>query len=310
LSGAQGIRTIDTDYVRPHLAASHLLVDSGRAAFIDTGTSLAAPRLVEALAAAGLDGSAVDCILLTHVHLDHAGGAGRLAQLLPHARVYVHPRGAAHLRDPSKLIAGTIAVYGERTYRDLYGTVEPVPAERIVTVADGDELALGARVLRFLHTPGHALHHVCIHDADARVLFSGDTFGVSYREFDAVCGEFAFITTTPTQFDPKQLHASVDRILALRPHTVYLTHYGPVHEIERLAADLHADIDAFVAIARAAAAGPDRVRRMAERIFRHLCHRLAGRGCDADERRLHAMLDMDCELNAAGLESWLVRTAS
>lgn len=301
---------VDTEHVRPQADASYLIVDSGRAAFVDTGTDLSVPHLFAALEDLEIDAGHVDFIWLTHVHLDHAGGAGRLARLLPQARVVVHPRGAAHLADPSKLVAATKAVYGDAHFAAQFGDSLPIASERIVTVEDGQRLTLGNRTFEFLHTPGHALHHVSIFDRDAGEVFTGDTFGVSYRECDTAAGEFVFPTTTPAQFDPAQLHASISRIEALHPAAAYLTHFGRVGSIERLAAELHSDIDAFVRIAQDAASAQNRVREMRSRVYRHLSERLAAHGFGGGDEARHAMLDGDVVLNTAGLDAWLTRIAN
>ena len=124
-----GVYRIDTEYLRPGLAASHLVVDDGHAAFVDTGAAPAHPRLMHALTELGLAPDQVDYVFLTHVHLDHAGGAGQLMRALPRARAVLHPRGAPHMVDPAKLIAGTVAVYGEAMYRELYGEIVPIAAD-------------------------------------------------------------------------------------------------------------------------------------------------------------------------------------
>ena len=302
-----GIIAIDTEYVRPRMDASHLIIDEGRAAFIDVGTYFSVPNLLSALAAQGLDVDAVDYILLTHIHLDHAGGAGRLAAALPQARVLVHPRGVPHIVDPTTLIAATTAVYGEARYAREYGEISGIPAARVSAVEDGQRIAVGRRTLEFLHTPGHALHHVAIVDRDSAEVFTGDTFGVSYREFDTAAGEFIMPTTTPTQFDPLQLHASIDRILGLKLRTAYLTHYSRVRHLDKLGLDLHADIDAFVAIARSVAEAPNRVELMQRRLFDHLLARLEIHGYAGGSGLAHALLDDDITLNAAGLHAWLSR---
>ncbi len=305
----EGIFSVDTEFVRPQLDASHLIVADGHAAFVDTGTDHSVPNLLAALQAVGLAVDAVDYILLTHIHLDHAGGVGRLAEALPRAKVVVHPRGAAHLRDPSKLIAATKAVYGAAAYEKFYGEMRPVAADRIIAVEDAERRRLGRRTLEFMYTPGHALHHVCIVDRDAGAVFAGDTFGVSYRELDTAAGEFVFAATTPSQFDPAQLHASVDRIIQLQPQAAYLTHYSRVVEIARLGEDLHADIDAYVAIAGRCAEAPERANRIAAELFEHLSARLDTHGFPSDAALRHELLDGDVRLNTAGLDAWLSRTA-
>ncbi len=306
----EGIFAVDTDYVRPRMDASHLIVDSGRAAFVDTGTNHSAPNLQAALLAQGLSPSDVDFIFLTHVHLDHAGGAGLLAQLFPRAQVLVHPRGAGHIVDPAKLIAGTRAVYGDAAYLKLYGDILPVPKERVSSVQDGERRSLGRRTFEFLHTPGHALHHLSIVDRAAAAVFSGDTFGVSYREFDTSQGEFVIATTTPTQFDPGQLHASVDRILGIRPTAIYMTHYSRANAVERLGSDMHADIDRYVAIALKHANAADPQQRICTDLFEHIARRLQAHGYQGGDAQMHALLDNDVDLNAAGLLAWLQRAAA
>src|SRR5580700_2029428 len=176
-----GISAIDSEFQSPNLDAIHLLVEDGNAAIIDTAANSSVPLILDALDAKGLDRADVEYVILTHIHLDHAGGAGRLMQQLPNAILTVHPRGAKHLADPSQVIAGTIAVYGEETKRRIYGDIVPVPASRMVETGEGASLSLNGRELRFLDTPGHARHHVTIHDAQSYSVFAGDTFGVSYR---------------------------------------------------------------------------------------------------------------------------------
>jgi len=306
-SVGDGIFAVDTEHVRPQADASYLIIEGGRAAFVDTGTARSVPNLLGALAALDIQVERVDYVLLTHVHLDHAGGAGTLMASLPRARIVVHPRGAPHLTDPGKLVAGTKAVYGEEAYAAQFGDALPIPAERVVTVRDGERLVFGARTLEFLHTPGHALHHLCVLDRDTREVFTGDTFGVSYRESDTAAGPFIFPTTSPSQFDPAQLRASVARIAALEPRCAYLTHYGRVDAVGKLARDLDTEIEAFARIARAGAAAPDRVPRIGRELFAHLSRRLQAHGYAGDARAQHDLLDGDVALNADGLDAWLRR---
>lgn len=295
-----GIVAIETHYVRPGLDASHLIIDGGRAAFVDTGSAHSVKYLLAALDTLGLDRGQVDYVLLTHVHLDHAGGAGPLMQALPNARAVIHPRGARHLIDPARLIAGSMAVYGEEKFRELYGELVPIPESRVLVAADGMRIKLGGRELLLIDTPGHAQHHYCIVDSAARAIFSGDTFGISYRELDTARGEFIFPTTTPVHFDPQALHASIDRLMSFKPQAIYLTHYSRVNGLERLAADLHADIDAFVEMAPRG----DLRRGM----FDHLLARARRHEVRLSDERILELLGMDVELNAQGVEHWLKKT--
>ena len=231
MRGPDDIDVIDAHYVRPRMAAMHVIGHRGRAALVDTGTSHSVPAALAALESFGYEPGAVQFVLLTHVHLDHAGGAGAFMRALPNATLVVHPRGAPHMIDPSKLILASIAVYGEARYRSLYGEIVPVDAARVHVTEDGERLSLAGRELEFWFTPGHAMHHQAIVDHASRTVFTGDTFGLSYRELDSAAGPFIFPTTTPTQFDPLQLESSVARIAAWRPAAVHLTHYARVGDV-------------------------------------------------------------------------------
>ena len=141
------------------------------------------------------------------------------------ATLLVHPRGARHMIDPSKLVAGTIAVYGEDKFSRLYGNIEAIDETRVQVVGDGDEIGPGSRALLFLDTPGHARHHFCIYDARSRGIFSGDTLGLSYHPMKTL--ERGLVPSTPpTQFDPPALRASLRRLFDLAPERLFLTHYG------------------------------------------------------------------------------------
>jgi glyoxylase-like metal-dependent hydrolase (beta-lactamase superfamily II) len=225
-----GIHTIDTAFQRDHFDAAYLLVHGGRGAFIDCGTTHSLPSLLAAVHGAGLQPADIDWLILTHVHLDHAGGAGALLQHLPNAQLVVHPRGAAHMIDPARLIAGATAVYGQAEMARSYGPIVPVPAARVVVAEDGHRVSLAGRELLCVDTPGHARHHHCIWDAASGSWFTGDTFGLSYRELDSDAGPFIIPTSSPVQFEPEALHASIERLMARAPVAMYLTHYGRVEQ--------------------------------------------------------------------------------
>ena len=302
-----GIHTIDTAFQRDHFDAAYLIVENGRGAFVDCGTNHSVPNLLTALSSAGLLPGDVEWLLVTHVHLDHAGGAGALMARLPNARLVVHPRGARHMIDPSKLIAGATAVYGEEEMQRSYGEIQPVPESRVVVAEDGHVVDFQGRELVCIDTPGHARHHYCVWDARSRGWFTGDTFGLSYRELDNANGPFVLPTSSPVQFEPEELKASIARLLAHDPQWMYLTHYGRVGDVGRLARDLYTQIDAMVAIARDCDGGPDRHRCLAQALRALYLERARVHGCPLDDAGVEKVLGMDIELNAQGLASWLDR---
>jgi glyoxylase-like metal-dependent hydrolase (beta-lactamase superfamily II) len=309
-----GITTIDTGFERDHFDAAYLVVHRGRAAFIDTGHNAAVPRLLAALDAHGLGPEAVDWVIPTHVHLDHAGGAGLLMRALPHARLLVHPRGAPHLIDPDALVAGAVRVYGEAVVAATYGDVLPVAAERVERSADGMVVNLAGRELVLLDTPGHARHHHCVWDPLSRSVFTGDTFGISYREFDGPGGLLLFPTTTPVQFEPQPLRDSVRRLAALRPRQACLTHYGPIGgDMAAHADSLCAQVDGLEALGLAVAerglAGPAAEAALREGIAQVLLAGAARSAPGLPRERAEALLANDVQLNAQGVTVWLQRRA-
>jgi glyoxylase-like metal-dependent hydrolase (beta-lactamase superfamily II) len=291
--------------------AFYLLVEGNQAAFIDTGTYSALPRALATLRAKGLTSAQVAYVIPTHVHLDHAGGVGVMMREFPNAKLVVHPRGARHMIDPTQLFAGVAQIYGRERAERQYGKPVPVAAERVIEAADEFALDLNGRPLLFLDTPGHARHHFCVFDERSRTIFSGDTFGVSYRELDTEHGAFIFPTTSPVQLEPDALHRSIDRLLALTPRQILLTHFGRVDEIARLAADMHTVLDAFVRLGhRVRETGADRHRLLVEGQHEILLPRLRAHGCTLDEARLRSILQNDYDLNAQGIGIWLDRQAA
>lgn len=307
LMTADGIYTIDTGFQRPQFDAAYLIVENGHGAFVDCGTNHSRSRMMQALDAVGLTTGDIDWLILTHVHLDHAGGAGELMAKLPNARLVVHPRGARHMIDPSRLWAGAMGVYGEEEMQRSYGNLRPVPAERVVEAPDEHVIDLAGRSLRCLDTPGHAKHHNAIVDERTGRIFSGDTFGLSYRELDSDRRVFIIPTTTPVQFDPDALHASIHRLVALEPPAIHLTHYGPVEGVQALADDLHQRIDAMVEIAHRHAGDENRHDALVESLAELYCQLAGEHGLQLGDDEVRRLLAIDTELNAQGLEVWLDR---
>lgn len=301
-----GILALDSGYRRSGLAAIHLIIHQGRAAIVDTGTNASVPRVLSALAAAGIPPAKVAWVMLTHIHLDHAGGAGSLMCALPNAKLLVHPRGVRHMVDPTRLWNATAAVYSAEQAFAMYGRLAPVAEERIVAATDGLGLEMGERRFQVFDAPGHARHHICIWDETARAFFTGDAFGLSYRELDVDGRASVFPTTSPSQFEPDAMHATIDRLLAAGPEAMYLTHYSRVTDVARLGADLHRLIDTEVAVARAAR-GEGVARHVEilaglEQIVREEADR---QGWTLSEDKVFELLRLDLDLNAQGLGVWL-----
>ncbi len=295
--------------MRPRLDAIHLMVENGRAAIIDTGTSHSIPYVLEALKAKGLRPDDVDYVILTHIHLDHAGGASQMMKLFANAKLTVHPRGARHMADPARLWQATVDVYGlERALRN-YGEIIPIPKERIIETPEGAVLDFAGRELRFFDTPGHAPHHVCIRDGRSGHFFVGDCFGLAYTELEADGRRYAFPTSSPSQFDPPRLHQTIDRIAGQQPEAVYLTHYAQIHDVPRIAADLHRLIDGHVDMARAVqgsgARGAERQAKLKAGVRRLVADEARHQKWQLTEQQLIDVFSVDDELNAQGLAIWL-----
>ena len=221
-----GIACIDALYTEPGIACLYALIHDGECAIIETGTNHSVPNIQASLTDLGVSLEQIRYVIPTHVHLDHAGGAGALMELAPNAELLIHPRGARHMIDPARLIASSIQVYGEKAFYELYGDIVPIPEARVRIMEDGDSVMLGDRELRFTHLRGHADHHFCIFDTGSHGWFSGDMFGVSYKRQRFEAGAFVMPATTPTQFDPHLYAESIDRLSSTNPQRMFLTHYG------------------------------------------------------------------------------------
>ena len=301
------ITCLDTMYHHAGHTACYLLTHNERAAFIDTGTGNTLPYILELLKVKNLTVEDVDYVIPTHVHLDHAGCAGLLMNKFPNALLVIHPRGAQHMIDPSKLIVGATAVYGEEKFKEYFGEVKPIDESRVTVAEDNSTVELSGRVLKFIDTPGHARHHFCVYDELSKSFFTGDTFGLSYRELDNEDGAFILPTTTPVQFDPDAWQNSLDRMLSYKPKHMYVTHFGEVTEIEKLAKDLREDISRYAVIARQYINSESRKEKIFTGLKNHLQERLKTRYTDEKVVEFTELLTPDLHLNTAGLDIWLSR---
>ncbi|MGH2572869.1 MAG: MBL fold metallo-hydrolase [Actinomycetota bacterium] len=227
---ADGIQAIDTVMGGRERVTSAYLVDAAEPALVETGPSTSRDAVIEGLRDLGIGPTDLAHIVVTHIHLDHAGGAGGLAPHFPQATVWVHERGAAHLADPTKLVASAARVYGsEERLRELFGPVDPLPADRMRSLSDGDRVPLGDRHIEALHTPGHASHHVALADSRSGGVFVGDALGVFLPDVRILRPAMP-----PPEFDLELAVASVERIAARQPPLILFSHFGPAKEVPHL----------------------------------------------------------------------------
>ncbi|MEH6593128.1 MAG: MBL fold metallo-hydrolase [Halioglobus sp.] len=300
----QGISCIDANYGAFGRACFYLLEHAGECAVIETGTANSVENLLRCMADKSLEPNQVKYVIPTHVHLDHAGGAGLMMQTFAQASLVVHPKGARHLIDPSRLVASSIAVYGEETFQRLYGEVVPVAPHRVIEAEDNGVLDLGGRPLRLRFTPGHADHHFCVWDQHSRGWFSGDMFGLSYPEMRFETGNFVMASTTPNQFRPEAFIESVALLRSYSPERMYLTHYGELayrDELAELLCQQVTDYQSFAPLYEG------RIEALAKHIADYTLARLSSLGPPEGVEACRSVVEGDANLNAQGLAVWLDR---
>lgn len=288
--------TVDCD-VLPQFTAAYLRVAGDEAAFIEAHTVHAVPRLMRALEERRLRPEQVRWVVVTHAHLDHAAGASALIARCPNATLLAHPRAARHLVDPSKLVASATSVYGAARFAELYGTIDPIPADRVRPLEDQETFPLGDATLRVHHTAGHAKHHLVVDDPATDSVFTGDTFGLVYPALQRGA-RFAIATTSPTDFDPAEARKSIDKVLSLGRGAACLTHFDEIRDLDEVAAQLRAWIDRSEALVERVAAGEE--VDVAAELRRAIAADAGARGLalsDADWK----LLATDIELNAQGI---------
>ncbi len=223
----------------PGVVAAYLITGPFGHTLIETGPGATIGALEHAIECAGVRLGDVTQLVVTHIHLDHAGAAGSLLRRLPEARLFVHPLGAQHMIDPSRLLHSAARIYGDRM-DSLWGAFEPCPAHRVIELADDTEVRCGARLLRAVHTPGHAAHHITYYDAEHRTMFTGDVGGVRLQG-----ATYVRPPTPPPDIDVEAWHRSVSRMRALEPAALDLTHFGRFYNPERHFEDLLGRLDTW-----------------------------------------------------------------
>jgi len=309
------IYTIDSLYMRPQLDAIYLIKQGDRLALVDTGTQHSVPQIENALETLELTWQHVDYIILTHVHLDHAGGASALMKKCPNAQLVVHAKGARHMIDPTKLVAGATAVYGEEKFKKMYGTIDPIDEARVLVPEDDSTLDLNGRVLRFIDSPGHANHHHCIIDEKTNGIFTGDAMGLSYTQLRNEHHAYLMPTTTPVQFDPEAMHNTIERVMSYQPKTIYPTHFDGLTPSSRIIAGLHEQIDDMVMMTEQAAGElsveddkekqeQEFVAKLSDKLSNYYLARCQNELPDLEPSVIEEWLQFDAPLNAQGLVFW------
>lgn len=300
----EGVLPVDCRYLYEGITSAFLIIENGQAGIVDTGTYSSVPYFLEALKGCSLSGKDVKYIIVTHVHLDHSGGTNALLEHCPNATVLCHPKAALHLADPSRLVKSAKMLYGEAHFQELYGEILPIDQSKIQIMEDEQELRFGDRALRFLHTKGHANHHVCIYDSKSKGVFTGDTFGVAYPVLQTGERPFLYPTTTPVDFDAGEARKSIRRISELTPSCAYLAHYGIWPDIEEGAKQLYHALDHFEEIfsqARNTSLESLQRARLCKTEFKNFIQEeITARNLELSEK-IWQGIEFDIELNSSGI---------
>lgn len=267
---------------------------------VETGPSPSVKHVKAGLEKLGFSLDQVKYIIVTHIHLDHAGGAGLLIKECPSATVVVHPRGARHLAEPKKLAAGARAVYGE-SFSELFDPIIPVPEDRLLVKGEGDRLQISSTcTLEFLDTPGHAKHHFSIYDPISNGMFTGDTVGIRYEQLIRDGASLFLPSTSPNQFDPDAMQTAIGRMLNMNLERIYYGHFGMTENPDKALQQVSEWLDVFMEEAERVVAegkGYDELsQRLLGRVRQHL------RELDIeDDHEVYILINLDMQVSALGI---------
>ncbi len=300
----KNIFCFDANYIRNKFAAIHFINQNNKLLIVDTATNHSAKRFLNALHTMNIAPESVEWILLTHVHLDHAGGAGFLMRMCPNAQLAVHARGVRHMVNPEALWASVVSVYGKEEAEKQYGQLIPVDENRVVAVGEGEIISFQNRKLQIFDAPGHANHHIVIFDEESKSCFTGDAFGIAYPELTNEDGEFIFISSTPTQFEPVKFDITVKKIMEQKPQSCFLTHFSKIINIEKNGYELLKQLDEYVTISQQSRTCDSQQDQIREKLFELLYKKLEKTNLSISRREFGNLLSLDLSLNAQGLEYW------
>jgi len=295
-----GVYHLDSHYVQPGVASLYCIVHNDEVAIIETGTSRSLPCVQQFLSDLSLSGAQVKYIIPTHVHLDHAGGAGVMMQAFEQAQLVIHPSGARHMIDPSKLVAATKAVYGEALFDKIYGDIPAIEEQRVISAAHETSIQLNDRKLFIIDTPGHAYHHFCVVDETSQGIFTGDTFGLSYPNLMYRGRRVVLPTTTPTQFDPQALLSSIGLLMSFQPQRMYLTHFNQLPDPAAVVDQYKSWVEKYVQLVEQVKPQDDSDLPL---LIEKMGAMIAG-AFDFSNDIINNQLAMDIKLNSQGLLYW------
>lgn len=296
----QGVYHLDAQYIHPGMASLYCVVQNNEVAIIETGTAHSLQYVETLLRDLSLTADKVRYVIPTHVHLDHAGGAGVMMQAFPDAQLVIHPRGARHMINPQKLVAAARAVYGDETFDRLYGDILPIDESRVISAGHNTSIKLDNREFIIIDTPGHAYHHFCIVDTFSQGIFTGDTFGLSYPDVTCRNQRFIIPTTTPTQFNPEALHQSIDLLMSFNPAKMYLTHFNCLPNPQYHLEQHHQWIDKFVELT-------ERIQPRGDEAYKQIKQEMSQilqQEFELSDESIQGQLAIDIDLNSKGLAHW------
>ncbi len=292
------LNIVDSGLIRDKFAGTYILRDKKEVAIIEVSTSHAVPRILKKLKSLNISKVDVKYLFITHIHLDHAGGAGTLIRELPYAKLIVQPSGSKHMVDPSKLIIGANAVYGEDVVQKDYGQINAIPLNRIIECTDGQVFKIGDRELTTIYTPGHARHHISIFDNLSKGIFSGDSFGLSYPELDVNGRRFYQPTTTPTAFEYDKMFFSIDKMMSLDPKIIFFTHYGYSEDPMDVEKQIKKRLKDYKSLVESGTG--DLEKKLGDYYIKEsLKH-----GVKLSDNKILELFKIDIKLNAMGLSLW------
>ena len=282
------------------------VIDELELTIVETGPSPSVKYVKSGLELLGFSLDQVKYIIVTHIHLDHAGGAVLLMEECPNAQLVVHPKGVRHLAEPTRLIAGAKAVYGTK-FEELFNPIIPIPQERMVIKNDGDILKIGDTcILKFFDTPGHANHHFSIYDPVSNGMFTGDTVGVRYEQLVSDGVDFFLPSTSPNQFNPVAMQRAIELFAQMNLQSIYYGHYGMTNSPEEALSQVSMWLNIFMAEAETVYEEDKGYEELASRLEKLVKKHLSNEGI-SENHEVFRLIQLDLEVSSMGIIDYLTK---